>query len=419
MIAACAMQCLNAHRVRIICMQCPYAMPLMPYGRPAGLLQKRIQAKISGDRSGQRFITGRNKHALPSVCAGLLALSSLASCSDWTRPESVEIHAPTLEEQDPELYAQYLQNLREYKSSDHKMVMAVIENQKGAAPTSQGYRPSAYPDSIDFICLADAENLHPQYLDEITVTQRKGTKVLYRIDYADIRSEWEILHPETPAENAETAEDRNDADTPDTGNEDFFNYCRQRTESLAGLCGQYGFDGIVMAYGGDAPANLNDEDMAILTGGMNAFNTVMKAWKDANPGKLLLFSGLPQNLPETGILADCTYIIVNAETAVSKDELSVMIRKACVEGVPADRFIVGVAAAAPGNALSDEGWFTADADGNSVRAIEGAADWVMTADSFKKCGISVSDAHNDYFSSDAAVFPNIRKAITRMNHIGR
>ena len=364
-------------------------------------------------------ITGRNKHALPSVCAGLLALSSLASCSDWTRPESVEIHAPTLEEQDPELYAQYLQNLREYKSSDHKMVMAVIENQKGAAPTSQGYRPSAYPDSIDFICLADAENLHPQYLDEITVPQRKGTKVLYRIDYADIRSEWDILHPETPAENAETAEDRNDADTPDTGNEDFFNYCRQHTESLAGLCGQYGFDGIVMAYGGDAPANLNDEDMAILTGGMNAFNTVMKAWKDANPGKLLLFSGLPQNLPETGILADCTYIIVNAETAVSKDELSVMIRKACVEGVPADRFIVGVAAAAPGNALSDEGWFTADADGNSVRAIEGAADWVMTADSFKKCGISVSDAHNDYFSSDAAVFPNIRKAITRMNHIGR
>ena len=60
MIAACAMQCLHAHRVRIICMQCPYAMPLMPYGRPAGLLQKRIQAKISGDRSGQRFITGRN-----------------------------------------------------------------------------------------------------------------------------------------------------------------------------------------------------------------------------------------------------------------------------------------------------------------------------------------------------------------------
>lgn len=60
MIAACAMQCLNAHRVRITCMQCPYAMPLMPYGRSAGLLQKRIQAKISGDKSGQRFIIGRN-----------------------------------------------------------------------------------------------------------------------------------------------------------------------------------------------------------------------------------------------------------------------------------------------------------------------------------------------------------------------
>ena len=189
MIAACAMQCLHAHRVRIICMQCPYAMPLMPYGRPAGLLQKRIQAKISGDRSGQRFISGRNKHALPSVCAGLLALSSLSSCSDWTRPESVEIHAPTLEEQDPELYAQYLQNLREYKESDHKMVFGWFDN-SASTPAGQSDRLAALPDSLDAVVLMYPDHIDSWELDEMRdIRQDKGTRVLYTIDYATLLSD--------------------------------------------------------------------------------------------------------------------------------------------------------------------------------------------------------------------------------------
>ena len=38
-------------------------------------------------------------------------LVAATSCSDWTEVESLELNAPTLESQNPELYAQYLQSL--------------------------------------------------------------------------------------------------------------------------------------------------------------------------------------------------------------------------------------------------------------------------------------------------------------------
>ena len=42
-----------------------------------------------------------------------LAMTLLASCTDV---ESIELNRPGLDEQSPELYAKYLQNLNEYKS---------------------------------------------------------------------------------------------------------------------------------------------------------------------------------------------------------------------------------------------------------------------------------------------------------------
>lgn len=53
----------------------------------------------------------------------VLALTAvlLGSCSDWTDSESVDISRPSLEEQNPALYAQYLAALRAYKASEHKL----------------------------------------------------------------------------------------------------------------------------------------------------------------------------------------------------------------------------------------------------------------------------------------------------------
>ena len=57
------------------------------------------------------------KFLFPAVAVAAL---SLAACSDWTETESLDINYPSLEEQNPELYKQYLQALRDYKAGEHK-----------------------------------------------------------------------------------------------------------------------------------------------------------------------------------------------------------------------------------------------------------------------------------------------------------
>ncbi len=418
MIAACAMQCLNAHRVRIICMQCPYAMPLMPYGRPAGLLQKRIQAKISGDRSGQRFITGRNKHALPSVCAGLLALSSLASCSDWTRPESVEIHAPTLEEQDPELYAQYLQNLREYKESEHKIVILKYDNVPGI-PSGQADRLSAIPDSVDYVILTAPDNLSETVISEMEkIRTEKGTKVLYRISYDDIKAgydaymeHWNEEHPDSTGDNAGESTDDSIGDGQQPV--EFIEYLSDRTGSLLSLADEFKYDGIEIAYTGIFPESLQENDKKELAVLQDTFFNLISEWMDGHPQAQCLFSGMPVNLLDrTAFLERCRYIITDATDAVNAYELSFKAIMAMSADSPADRLVINVSI--PGKDSEDTGYFIS-ASGDEILAVAGAAEWVMVPEqAYKKCGLCIDNAKTDYYNP-VMTYGNIRKAISNMN----
>ena len=45
-----------------------------------------------------------------------------SSCEDWTDPESINIHYSTFEEQNPQLYADYIRDLKRYKDGEHKLV---------------------------------------------------------------------------------------------------------------------------------------------------------------------------------------------------------------------------------------------------------------------------------------------------------
>ena len=61
----------------------------------------------------------------------MLACSMMQfSCSDWTDPESINIHTPSMEEQNPELYAQYLESLNNFKATDHQVVIVSVNNEK-------------------------------------------------------------------------------------------------------------------------------------------------------------------------------------------------------------------------------------------------------------------------------------------------
>ena len=89
----------------------------------------------------------------------MLACSMMQfSCSDWTDPESINIHYSTFEEQNPQLYADYIRDLKRYKDGEHKLVFVSFDNPE-TNPINQTERLTAIPDSVDFICLNNPEKL--------------------------------------------------------------------------------------------------------------------------------------------------------------------------------------------------------------------------------------------------------------------
>ena len=54
----------------------------------------------------------------------------LISCSDWTEIESLEMIQPDIKNQNPELYAEYLKGVREFKNSDHKVSKTILKSCK-------------------------------------------------------------------------------------------------------------------------------------------------------------------------------------------------------------------------------------------------------------------------------------------------
>lgn len=93
-------------------------------------------------------------------------LPAFVACDDWTETESLDIHRPTLEEQNPELHAQYMQALRDYKARDHKVVFAQIDN-PSTAPSQRSEHIKTLPDSVDYIVLKNPADVHPLSLIHI------------------------------------------------------------------------------------------------------------------------------------------------------------------------------------------------------------------------------------------------------------
>lgn len=362
----------------------------------------------------------------------VLALTAavLGSCSDWTDSESVDISRPSLEEQNPALYAQYLAALRAYKASEHKLTFVMMDNRDGLAPIAQNQRLTAYPGSVDFICMTHPENLASEYADQMAEVRKKGTRVVCEIDYARIESEWEALQaPETDepeTDDTVTPGDVTDGVQEEAGSEGdatdsaddsaFLAFCRERVEALTTSCERYGFDGVTFTYDGPVLSSLTPEQTTLFAGRLGVVYEVLKSWHAAHPEKLLFFRGGPHKLADCSLLSECSYVIVMARKATSREELSVEMSRACVEGVPTDRLIIGVTA--PALDGSDElGYFTqTDAAGKPISAIVGAASWVLELSGYDKAGLAIDRAWNDYYDLNR-IFPNIRQAIYIMNPV--
>ena len=335
----------------------------------------------------------------------------LASCSDWTETESLKLNEPTIETQNPELYEQYLENLRAYKSSAHQVVIASFDN-VADLPTSRSQHLTDMPDSLDYICLNNIKEVNEVNAAEFADVHRFGTKVLGLVDFDAIERAWKAILEEE--KNNATADEGGEGETtpqPDEATR-FIEYCEQEVNSLIEACTAQGVDGIEVNFTGyDLNSLVQEEDIAAETARQAAFFDAVSSWKSTNADKVLLFKGAPQNVMNKAVLNTCKYIIVNAHGAKNLYEMSYLILMASTKDVPTDRFVMGVTTPYLTNAGTYNGEL---GDGSS--AIIAAAQWSVAASAdYTKTGISIDGVEQDYYSNVNNVYPNVKEAIDILN----
>ncbi|WP_418214107.1 glycoside hydrolase family 18 [Bacteroides difficilis] len=112
----------------------------------------------------------------------LLALFATASCSDWTDQKTVDIDPQHAKEQNPELWARYMEALRTYRKSEHFITYGSFDN--GAEkPKNEGAYLRSLPDSLDIVTPVHPESLTSYDCEDILLLQEKSIKVLYLVDY--------------------------------------------------------------------------------------------------------------------------------------------------------------------------------------------------------------------------------------------
>lgn len=349
------------------------------------------------------------KHLMPVI----LACSMIQfSCSDWTEPESLNIHTPSMEEQNPELYAQYLKSLNEFKKSDHSIVIVSVNNISNAT-TSRSQHLTDMPDSLDYICLNNTQAVNQVNMSEIKEVRKLGTQVLGLVDFDAIENAWKkILEEEATNVTLDTgsgeAEDGEEGDETVDDATRFIEYCKNEIAKQIAASNTLEVDGIVVNYTGvDLNSLVEENGIAAETARQGAFFNTIVDWKDANANKVLIFKGSPQNIIDKSLLSDCKYIIVNAHAAKNQYEMSYFILMALAKDVPTNRFVIGVTTPYLTNSGSYNGEF---GDGSS--AIIGAAQWAVAKKTdYTQAGISIDAAEKDYFNVNNA-YSNLKEAIS-------
>lgn len=339
--------------------------------------------------------------------SALALLSSVifASCIDeWTQTESIQIDEPTLEEKNPELYAEYLEMLRQYKKSEHKVVY-VSYNNLVKDPVSRAHHIDVIPDSVDYVELIHPDDLVERELEEMDDTRnRKGTKFIYTISYSTLEDEY-LLKVVAGKENISESEK-----FVKPTEEDFLVFINEYTTSKLALAQKYNYDGVILSYMGQGLLNSTEEEKAIYTARQKAFLAPISKWAESNPEKLLSFEGRAYNLINKAILQRCNHIIVPSSYASSASGVEKILRMSLREDIPVEKLMVAVQTPNIDNPNDKTtGYF----DGES--AILGIGYWMgHLHNDFEVAGMAIYNVNNDFYNINK-IYGNTRKAISLIN----
>lgn len=317
-----------------------------------------------------------------SIIASAAALF-LCGCSDWTKPENLNFHPLTPEQQDPVAYAEYLEGVKAYKQTEHYVMIATMKGTPNY-PSSQSQHIMAMPDSADYVCVKIEDKLHEVIAAEIpAVLERKGTKTLVYVDYAVISEAWTTLEDKR-ADNGEA---------PGT-DEELTAFFKEQAEAQIARCNEYGFGGIMVSFQGTKTGSAAISQAAYID--------AVKAFHEANPEKELVFRGAARNIIDQEFLKEFKYIVI---VAGEERKLSLLPGRILGSTAPKDRVVMELTV--PSADIPEQ---------VGMSPIE-AANWAWTeaeSTSFTLRGLCVENAHDDYFCKDMA-FKNIRTAIAILN----
>lgn len=122
---------------------------------------------------------------MKNILKRLIAITSsallIASCSDWTKVESVGIKETMPWENYPAEWSWYQARVRDYKNRPHKLTYIRFENSPEGVQNEKGSLRSL-PDSLDMVSLTNGENFSKYDEEDMARMKAVNIKVLYQID---------------------------------------------------------------------------------------------------------------------------------------------------------------------------------------------------------------------------------------------
>ncbi len=113
----------------------------------------------------------------------LITFVLLVACSEWNKPEPVNLDINNAKNQNPELWARYVQVLHTYKQRKHFIAYARFDNSIENTVNEGNYLRSL-PDSLDIVTLSNPDRFSDYDREDIPLLQEKSIRVLYLVDYA-------------------------------------------------------------------------------------------------------------------------------------------------------------------------------------------------------------------------------------------
>lgn len=346
---------------------------------------------------------------LKTIALSAAVLLSAAACSKWTEQQPLDFNYLTIEDKNPELYAAYMQSIRDYHATDHQVLIARYDNKAGI-PAGRADHITCLPDSVDYVVLNNYELINENTLKEVAeMREKKAVPTLIMLDCALLEKEYKAYLETLPEEEpeVEVAEEENDAQPEVDPRNQWF---ADKAAAFVAAAKQYELDGIMVSYTGKGLLSLKDDEKAAMTTFQEAFFTPLINYV-AETGKLFFYEGNPTTLLiDREFLANAKYIIVPAEDVTVAVGFNFAVMMSMGDGVPSDRFVIGVAALDVTDDTATDGLFSGD-----ITAIEGAARWAVTPVSdYVKAGVCVNHAQFDYYNMQN-VYRGINAAISTMN----